>query len=104
MRRTVPLTRNASSLGEGCIVHPGIFPAAAVSRRMVKVSLVFWPRRKASWTVMVLLDGHLGPQEATEFASDGGGDDVARGLALGQAPELGAQVELGVPGPGHGVG
>jgi hypothetical protein len=39
---------------EGYIVDPGIFPAAAVSRRMVKASLVFWPRREASWTIIAL--------------------------------------------------
>jgi hypothetical protein len=50
------------------------------------------------------LGGHLGPQEPAEFTSDGSDDDVARGLAFGQSAELGAQVELGVPSSGDGVG
>ena len=77
MRRMVPLTRSASRSTPGRIAGTGIFPAAAVSRRMVKILAHLRAEEWASWSVLVTSRRHLGPEEPTELSGDGGDDDVA---------------------------
>ncbi len=103
MRRMVPLTRNASRITPGRIDQTGIFPAAAVAPAHGGTLAHLRAAEVASWLVLVTSRGHLGPEEPAELSGDGGDHDVARALALGQAAELGAEMELGGPGPGDGV-
>ena len=53
---------------------------------------------------MGVLGGHLGPAEPGEFSGDGDRDELGGVLSVGEATELGAEAQLGVPGPGQGVG
>ena len=98
MRRMVPLTRNASREAgwhrtNGDLACRGGVPAHGGG-------LAHLPAGKTtSRSMFVTSGGHLAPEKADELAGDRGDDRLLRGLALGEAAELPAKVELGPPGP-----
>jgi len=90
-RRTAPLTKHATGGPGGLgIVRTGIFPAAAVPRRVVEMLLTSPPTRRWARTVAMsggLLGGHLGPKEAAQLPGDGGRHDILKVLPCRQTSE-----------------
>src|SRR5829696_7918128 len=98
IRRKVPLTRNAAGqAGAHNTDGDRSCDGGAPARRTDQLTSLA-DRKQVSWHRAGSC-GHLGPQEPSELAGDGGYHHVLGGLPDGQAAEPAAQAQLRCPRP-----